>query len=98
MSHPAAIFVFGQAGCSHCSEYIPRFKRLSAPFRGHVPIGVYDLAYDRHAQQFAERLGGIQATPTTVVMTPRGALQRHVGVLADALVVRLLKQIANGTG
>jgi thioredoxin-like negative regulator of GroEL len=87
---PAAVFVFGQAGCGHCTEYIPRFQRLARPYQKAFPIGIYDLAKDKHAVQFANRLGGIRVTPTTVVMSHRGSLHKHVGALDEATITRLL--------
>ena len=87
---PAAVFVFHQHGCPACAQYLPRFKRVASPFRAAYPIGIYDLAKDKHGQEFATRLGGIRAVPTTVVMTDRGALHKHVGALDEATIVRLL--------
>jgi thioredoxin-like negative regulator of GroEL len=91
---PAAVFVFGQAGCPACLGYIPRFKRIAAPYRGRIQIGVYDLARDgQHANEFASKLG-IRATPTTVVMNRRGGLHKHVGALGDAQIKQLLDSVA----
>jgi thioredoxin-like negative regulator of GroEL len=88
-SGPIGVFVFGQAGCPACSEYIPRFKRIAAAFRQRFPIGIYDLAKDGHrAQEMATTLD-IKATPTTVVMN-RGRIQKHVGALAEAAIRELL--------
>lgn len=94
MPTPAAVFVFGQTGCPACAAYIPRFKRLAAPYRQRIQIGVYDLARDgQHANEFASKLG-IRATPTTVVMNRRGSLHKHVGALGDAQVKQLLDSAA----
>lgn len=90
MSKPAAVFVFHQHGCPACAVYVPRFKRVAGPLRNAVPIGIYDLAKDQHARSFADRLGGIRAVPTTVVMSDRGALHKHVGALDDATIAKLL--------
>ena len=90
MPKPAAVFVFHQHGCPACAVYVPRFKRVASPHRQHFPIGVYDLAKDQHARSFAERLGGIRAVPTTVVMSDRGSLHKHVGALDEATIARLL--------
>jgi hypothetical protein len=93
MSHPVGVFVFGQAGCPACSEYIPRFKRIAAAFRDRFPIGIYDLLRDGpKANEFATRLG-IRATPTTVVMTSRGSLHKHVGALAESAIRELLERV-----
>jgi thioredoxin-like negative regulator of GroEL len=88
---PAAVFVFGQAGCGHCTEYIPRFQRLARAYQKAFPIGIYDLAKDKHAVEFADRLGGIRVTPTTVVMSHRGSLHKHPGALTDAQVRAILE-------
>lgn len=90
MSRPAAVFVFYQHGCPACAVYVPRFKRVAGPHRQHFPIGIYDLAKDQHGRAFADRLGGIRAVPTTVVMTDRGALHKHVGALGEAEIAKLL--------
>lgn len=93
MSTPAAVFVFGAHGCPACTEYVPRFKRIAGPYRNRFPIGVYDLARDgQHANEFASRLG-IRATPTTVVMTHRGAIHKKVGALGDAQIRELLERV-----
>lgn len=91
MSTPRAVFVFGQTGCPHCAEYIPRFKRLAASYRVSFPIGVYDLAKDQHGQEFAERLGGVRVVPTTVVMNHRGGIQKLPGALSNAQITALLR-------
>lgn len=87
-----AVFVFGQAGCPACEDYIPRFNRVAARFSQAFPIGVYDIAKDPRAGEFATRLG-IQATPTTVVMTSEGTLLKRVGALAEDAIVALLKRV-----
>ena len=88
---PAAVFVFGQAGCGHCTEYIPRFQRIAKPYKKSFPIGIYDLAKERHAVELADRLGGIRVTPTTVVMSRRGSLHKHPGALSDQQIRDLLE-------
>lgn len=89
-----AVFVFGQTGCPACTEYVPRFKRLAEPYRRRFPIGIYDLAKDgQHANEFASRLG-INATPTTVVMTSRGTIAKHIGALAESAVKALLDRVS----
>lgn len=89
MSRPA-IFVFAQHGCGHCEEYVPRFQRLAAgaPF----VTNVYDLASDDRANDFANKIlpNGVQAVPTTVVMTRSGKLHAHVGALGNAQIRQLL--------
>jgi len=94
VSTPAAVFVFGQAGCPACAVFVPRFKRIAGPYRKRIQIGVYDLARDgRHANDFASKLG-IRATPTTVVMNRRGSIHKHVGALGDAQIKQLLDSVA----
>ena len=85
-----AVFVFGQAGCPACEEYLPRFKQLASgsPF----PVGVYDLAKDRKANDFATRMG-VSATPTTVVMDRHGRLHKTVGAVTDSAIRALLKRV-----
>lgn len=86
--------MFGQTGCPACATYVPRFKRLAGPYRSRIPIGVYDLARDgQHANEFASKLG-IRATPTTVVMSRRGSIHKHVGQLSDAQIIQLLDDVA----
>lgn len=85
----SAVFVFGQAGCPACADYVPRFKRLAAgaPF----PVGVYDLAKDRHATRLADSLA-IRATPTTVVMAG-GRLRKVEGSVSDTEIMKLLRSV-----
>lgn len=91
--HPVGVFVFGQAGCPACADYIPRFKRVAGPFRERFPIGIYDLAKDGpYANEFATKLG-IRHTPTTVVMTRRGSLHKHVGPLTESAIRELLGRV-----
>lgn len=79
MSTPA-IFVFIQAGCGACHDYMPRFERVKARYPN-VVVGVYDIAQNNaKVQHFAEALG-VRATPTTVVQTAAGAHRRYVGSL-----------------
>lgn len=90
MPNPA-VFVFAQSGCGACEEYLPRFQGLAGSYRNACPVGVYDLAKDRHASEFATRLG-IQATPTTVVMDRQGKLHRYIGAVGNAVIRELLKR------
>lgn len=86
-----AVFVFAQAGCGACEDYLPRFNGVVQSERPSCPVGTYDLAKDAHAQEFANRLG-VQATPTTVVMDSRGRLHKFVGALAEGAIRQLLKR------
>ena len=80
-----AIFVFIQAGCSACHDYMPKLERVRSR-HPHVTVGIYDLAVDdKHVQRFAEALN-VRATPTTVVQTSGGAHHRHVGSLPVAQI------------
>lgn len=90
MPNPA-VFVFIQAGCPACVDYKPKFEHVAAEVAeaarssGHPPgapvVGVYDMATpDRRLRKFAESLG-VNATPTTVVMTSNGKLKPYVGSL-----------------
>jgi thioredoxin-like negative regulator of GroEL len=79
-------------GCPACEEYMPRFKNACSRNPPSCPVGVYDLASDPRANEFATRLG-IRATPTTVVMDRRGKLHKFVGALADSKILQILKQV-----
>jgi thioredoxin-like negative regulator of GroEL len=70
---------------------VPRFKDACSRTGPSCPIGVYDLAKDPRANEFALRLG-IQATPTTVVMDRRGKLHKFVGAIVDSKIIQILKQ------
>ncbi len=80
-------------GCSACEDYLPRFKQLAEPYRGAIPIGIYDVN-DATGGHFGDKLG-VQATPTTVVMDRHGRLKRFVGALGNAAIRALLKQAAD---
>lgn len=90
MAHPAA-FVFIQEGCGACHDYMPRFYRATRRFPMNAfPIGVYDLARDRHGTHFAETLG-VKVTPTTIVQDSRGRLHKKEGALAQSEIDQLLR-------
>jgi thioredoxin-like negative regulator of GroEL len=92
MPERAAIFVFGQAGCPACEDYVPRFKRLSAPYWRQLPIGVYDLARDgKRANELASAMG-IKATPTTVVMVGN-RMRSVVGAVSDQEIAQMLRAV-----
>ena len=87
--HPG-VFVFIAEGCPACHEYLPRFKQVAAPARARgLPIGIYDVARDRKAAQFAQRLK-IDATPTTIVLTRDGKLRKYIGGISAAEITRAL--------
>ncbi|HEV3059757.1 MAG TPA: thioredoxin family protein [Vicinamibacterales bacterium] len=87
---PPAIFVFIQAGCSACHDYMPKFERVRSRYPRTV-VGVYDLAKpDRYVQRFAEVLN-VRATPTTVVQTSGGAQRHHEGSLPVAQIEQLFR-------
>ena len=84
-----AVFVFAQHGCPACENYVPRLQQLAAgaPF----PVGVYDLASDDNANNFASKIiGRVTAVPVTVVMSRSGKLRTHVGALGDAQIRQVL--------
>ncbi len=90
MPRPAA-FVFIQEGCGACHEYMPRFYRAVQRFpRYAFPVGVYDLAHDRHGNHIASGLG-VKVTPTTVVMDSHGRLHKKEGALAQSEIDQLLR-------
>ena len=85
-----AVFVFAQPGCPACEDYVPRFQRRAAgaPY----PVGIYHLGSGGRGDEMANKFR-VSAAPTTVVMTRRGQLQKHVGALADNVIERLLKSV-----
>jgi hypothetical protein len=90
--HPG-VFLFVAEGCPACHEFLPRFKNAAAPARARgVPIGIYDLARDRHARYLAQKLA-ISATPTTIVLTRAGKLRRYIGGITATEVKRAIASI-----
>ncbi len=85
-----AIFVFIQEGCPACHEFMPRFEFARRGSPG-TTVGVYDLAKDPAAAEFARKLG-IRATPTAVVMTSGGRLHRHVGAVSPTECTRMFME------
>ena len=83
-----AVFVFALQGCGACEEYVPRFKQAAGPYRGVVPIGIYDVG-DGHGAEFGNKMG-VRATPTTVVMDRGGRLHKVVGAIGNAAIKALL--------
>lgn len=92
MARPA-VFVFAMHGCGACEEYLPRFQQLAGPYRGRIPIGIYDVAKGGRAAMLGNKLG-VHATPTTIVMDERGKLRRFVGALGNAAINQLLRHAA----
>lgn len=84
-----AVFVFVLTGCGACEEFLPRFQRVCTPFRRYLPIGVYDIARDKRAMAFSDKLG-VRATPTMVTLSPSGQLRRTVGAVDDATIARTI--------
>lgn len=89
MAKPA-VFVFAMHGCGACEEYLPRFKQVASPYRGALPIGIYNVQ-DRHGGSLGDKLG-VRATPTTIVMDKHGRLKHIVGAIGNAAIKELLKQ------
>jgi hypothetical protein len=78
------------AGCPACTEFLPRFGRISAPLRARgLPVHVGDITKRGPAQAWAERLK-VEATPTTVVLRSDGKSYRRVGAVSDAEIAKLL--------
>lgn len=85
-----AVFVFIQAGCPACHDFMPKFERTRTR-HPQVTVGVYDISLpDPQVQHFAEALG-VRATPTTIVQTSNGAHKRYVGSLPVAQIDEALR-------
>jgi thiol-disulfide isomerase/thioredoxin len=87
MARPA-VFVFIQEGCGACHDFMPRFYRATARFRG-LPIGIYDLAHDPKGNRLASAMR-VRSTPTTVVMDSHGRFHKGEGAIDQRSVEQLL--------
>lgn len=91
-----SVLVLVMDGCPACHEYMPRFGRLAAPYRAQgVPVSIYDLDKHQQAASLADRLK-IEATPSTVVIGPKGAKVVAVGAVDDKKIEKILKDAAKG--
>jgi len=86
------VLVFHQAeSCGHCKEYLPRFRKLAAPYRGKLDIRSLNLNRSDKAIQDAGVKFKITGVPTTIVLGENDrVLRRAVGNLPDAQIAKLL--------
>jgi thioredoxin-related protein len=78
-----AVVVFVQEGCSACEEFLPRFKqRVEGYRRCGVKVYAPDVARDAAAEKAAQGYG-IRATPTMLIISPKGRVWKFEGALAD---------------
>ncbi len=92
------VLVFHQgASCIHCKEYLPRFRKLAAPYKTRADIRSLDLnRADRAIQDVGVKFK-IRAVPTTIVLGANDrVLRRKEGNIADAEIVKLLEFAAGG--
>lgn len=91
-----SVLVLVMEGCPACDEYMPRFGKLAAPYRMNgVPVSILDINSDSQAEMLANRLG-VQATPTTIVIGPKGAKIVAAGAVDNKRIAKILKDAAAG--
>ena len=91
------VIVFLATGCGHCTEFVPRFRRIAVRYRAHVPIHLIDLARKGALGQALANFYKVDGTPTTVVTSPDGRLVAKVsGAISNQKIVELLEQAARG--
>jgi thiol-disulfide isomerase/thioredoxin len=90
---PSRVIVFHQSrSCSHCKEYVPRFKKAIAAYRGRLDIRSIDLDKADKANQDAAVALKIHAVPTTLVLGNNDkVLKRKEGGISNAEIVKLLE-------
>lgn len=89
---PNQVLVFHQAeSCGHCKEYLPRFRKLAAPYKDRVDIRSINLNRADKATQDAGVKFKIRAVPTTIVLGASDkVLRRKEGNIPDAEIAKLL--------
>ena len=90
---PNRVIVFHQSrSCSHCKEYLPRFKKAILPYKGKLDIRSIDLDKSDKTNQDAAVALKIHAVPTTLVLGNNDkVLKRKEGGISDAEIAKLLK-------
>lgn len=86
------VLVFVMKGCGACHEYMPRFKRLAAPYHARgLPVGVFDVTTPKGAR--LANAYKVKATPTTVAVAGDNTHVR-VGAVDDRAIAGLLAKVA----
>ena len=87
------VIVFHQSrSCSHCKEYLPRFKKAILPYRNRLDIRSIDLDKADKANQDAAVALKIHAVPTTLILgNSDKVLKRKEGGISDVEIAKLLK-------
>ena len=90
---PNRVIVFHQSrSCSHCKEYLPRFKKAILPYKGKLDIRSIDLDKADKANQDAAVTLKIRSVPTTLVLGNNDkVLKRKESGISDAEIAKLLK-------
>ncbi len=84
---PKSIVVFHSDGCGACQEYIPRFRKIAAKYRGRIPIKSVKATAANIALFDKYKIG---AFPTTAVLDDaEKCLKKTVGAIDDAEIERL---------
>lgn len=89
MSTSKIIVVFHSDDCSHCKEYIPRFRRVALQYRTRISIKSVKVAASNF--KLLDRYK-IRAFPTTCVLDAgEEVLKRREGAITDAAIVKLFE-------
>ena len=87
------VVVFHMTGCSACTDYMPKFKRVAVKYRNHVPIkhvhytgGKDTTILDKYK---------IEAFPTTVILDAKEkAILKVKGSLPLTEITKIFEQAA----
>jgi thiol-disulfide isomerase/thioredoxin len=86
------VVVFHMTGCSHCTEYLPLFKRVAVKYRNHVPIK--HVHYKGGSTTMLDKYG-IEGFPTTIIIDAKEKLiKKAEGALSVADVTAIFEQAA----
>jgi thiol-disulfide isomerase/thioredoxin len=86
------VVVFHMTGCSACTDYMPKFKRVAVKYRNHVPIK--HVNYTGSENKMLDKYK-IEAFPTTVILDAKEKVILKVkGSLPVAEITKIFEQAA----
>jgi thiol-disulfide isomerase/thioredoxin len=105
---PIVIAVFHQAGCGHCEEYLPKFRRVASeygpvledgkPTIGNPNGGIVSLIYDCDSKEKYDAYAAgfkVEATPTTLILRHNnygGGLVRYESNMDEPQIHEMMRR------
>jgi len=90
---PVLVVAFGQPGCGHCEEFLPRFRTVAGRYARCVPAAVFDALWFKY--DYLQAIG-VTTTPSVVVFRHGRPTTRPIGHVSDAEIEALFQRSAHG--